>query len=467
MRVRAYDAGDGDCVLVTSGDGVHALFDGGRKATFDSNTIADLGALGAPLDLVCVSHVDNDHIQGLVRLIDGQIKRAVHQHQAATGNANAVAPGDPAIAINELWHNAFDEVTGDQSGSIASALAAHHRMLSHFVTADGAATSLWTTASRSAGSRLPDLEDVARSDRFATGFLEGIELGRKARIGTLGIRLNHDFRRKRPPLVKRPGRRETDDDIPERALGSTRLRVLAPTHRQLTEFGEQWKQWAADNADRIAALARDIESLLDTTAAGEPRIVEFARRSAVTPQNLVSIVVLAEESGHRVLLTGDTHQEDILDGLRAAGELVTHRPGQPTGMHVDVLKVQHHGSPNNLDAEFASRVTADHYVFCGNGASRNPAPKVIDDIIDSRVAPAGHKRRAVTPQAGDPFHLWFTTHPDRAGTPSRRDHMQALFDHVRQRMTDHPGAFGASALNGPCFDITPGQTPIRTTFQDV
>ena len=41
-------------------------------------------------------------------------------------------------------------------------------------------------------------------------------------------------------------------------------------------------------------------------------------------------------------------------------------------MQVDVLKVPHHGSANNLDDDFFERVIADHYVFSGNGEHGNP-----------------------------------------------------------------------------------------------
>ena len=41
-------------------------------------------------------------------------------------------------------------------------------------------------------------------------------------------------------------------------------------------------------------------------------------------------------------------------------------------MHVDLLKVPHHGSANNLDDDFFERITADHYVFSGDGEHGNP-----------------------------------------------------------------------------------------------
>ena len=86
--------------------------------------------------------------------------------------------------------------------------------------------------------------------------------------------------------------------------------------------------------------------------------------------NLSSIVVLAEAGGKRMLLTGDARGDKILEGLRArrpAG-----RPARTSKMHVDLLKVPHHGSANNLDDDFFERITADHYVFSGDGEHGNP-----------------------------------------------------------------------------------------------
>jgi hypothetical protein len=41
-------------------------------------------------------------------------------------------------------------------------------------------------------------------------------------------------------------------------------------------------------------------------------------------------------------------------------------------MHVDILKGPHHGSNRNVERIFFKRITADHYVFSGNGEHGNP-----------------------------------------------------------------------------------------------
>jgi hypothetical protein len=95
-----------------------------------------------------------------------------------------------------------------------------------------------------------------------------------------------------------------------------------------------------------------------------------------------------------------------VDGLEPGGHL-----------RVNVLKVQHHGSENNLDEDFAARVSANHYVFCGNGEHGNPDLSVLDIVFNSRA------------DDHDAFEFWFgTTSKAQAGQPN-----QAHFRQVEKR----------------------------------
>jgi hypothetical protein len=53
-------------------------------------------------------------------------------------------------------------------------------------------------------------------------------------------------------------------------------------------------------------------------------------------------------------------------------------------MHVDILKVPHHGSSNNLETSFFRRITADHYVFSGNGEHGNPERETLEMLFEAR-----------------------------------------------------------------------------------
>jgi len=97
--------------------------------------------------------------------------------------------------------------------------------------------------------------------------------------------------------------------------------------------------------------------------------------------NLSSIVVLMELGGNTMLLTGDARGDKILEGLQLVGRL---GKGDDSTIKVDILKVPHHGSSNNLDNDFFERIIAGHYVFSGNGEHGNPERESLGMLLKAR-----------------------------------------------------------------------------------
>src|SRR5262249_20049999 len=91
------------------------------------------------------------------------------------------------------------------------------------------------------------------------------------------------------------------------------------------------------------------------------------------------VVVLAEVGKKRILLTGDARGDKVLEGLEFVG--LVKKGGS---LHVDVLKGPHHGSANNLDDDFFERITADHYVFSGDGEHGNPERESLEMLLKAR-----------------------------------------------------------------------------------
>jgi len=58
---------------------------------------------------------------------------------------------------------------------------------------------------------------------------------------------------------------------------------------------------------------------------------------------------------------------------------------EPKGtIDVDIVKVPHHGSSNNLDDDFFERIRAPHYVFSGNGEHGNPERESLAMLFKAR-----------------------------------------------------------------------------------
>jgi hypothetical protein len=135
---------------------------------------------------------------------------------------------------------------------------------------------------------------------------------------------------------------------------------------------------------------------------------QLGNRKKVTTPNLASLMFLAQENGQSILLTGDGHADDILKGLDRHQAFNSN-----AHIHVDVLKVQHHGSEHNVHKEFCDRVTADHYVFCGNGEHKNPDLDVLELVFDRRMA--GDKKG---------FKFWFNSSSNLSVKADGRAHMK-------------------------------------------
>ena len=412
MRIRVFQGDKGDCLLVTSSDRRNILVDGGLVSTFGDdayspNVAPALGRLrgrGERLDLVCVSHIDQDHIGGVLRLLDDHFAWRVFDFQEEQG-LDVTRPRNarpPEIA--EIWHNAFHLQVSKNRRAIDDAIAA--------------------AAQASLAHGAPPSHGVDFFDDLAHSMKEAAQVSRRISAEQLGIPLNARFGGK---LVKQ---RSNSQNL---AFGAFRVSVLGPTGKQLIALRKKWDAWLRSQRgkDQVRAVRRDAADDEDLLRNGDldaflalnlgPAIGD---RDTVTEANVASIVMLVEEGPQHVLLTGDARDDHVHEALVEGG-----RTGAGGHVHLNVLKLQHHGSENNFSVDFGKLVTADHYVLCGNGKHENPDLRVVERLIDSRLGGPAH--RSPNPEAGRRFKLWFSANED--SPDADRHHMHELEKLVKRR----------------------------------
>ncbi len=305
LKLHVVQAEYGDCLLLeygTASNPRYMLIDGGPTTTYERHLqgeLQEIGASGGNLDLVMLSHVDNDHIIGLLDLL------AELRQQRANGVAET-------ISIDALWHNAFSQTIGS-GNDIEARLQAVMAM---------------------AGAQAMTLADMA---------VQGIGEGHQLRLAAiaLGIPINPGFA---------SGFVRADDALDDIAFDNLSLHVVGPTQENLDELQNRWLKWLDNHEDALVS--------------GDPFLMANADRSV---PNLSSIMVLAEAEGKTILLTGDGRSDHLLQGLKQAGLL-----DSKGHMHVDVLKMPHHGSDRNMTKTFFKKVRADTYVISANGRDDNP-----------------------------------------------------------------------------------------------
>lgn len=315
FKIRIVQADYGDCLILEYGTAStprFLLIDGGPENVFANHLRAELAAIGAAghrLDLVAISHVDTDHITGLLDLL------AELRDQRVNGRPELVG-------IDALWHNSFARAI-DTTNEIVpqlNALAALNQM-----------------AAPQAGASILGIGEGNRVRQMAI---------------QLTIPMNSGF----------AGDVICVDDAPEPvSLGNLRLTIVGPTRANLQELRLKWLDWL----DRFGP---DI-------ASGNPSLMANADKSV---PNLSSLMFLAEANERTALFTGDGRSDHLLDGLEASG-LVS----SGGTLHLDVLKVMHHGSDRNATRTFFRRITADTYIVSANGNPDNPDLSTLIWIVET------------------------------------------------------------------------------------
>ncbi len=401
MKLTIFYADKGDSLLLTSKDGRSILCDGGTPLGYRESIRPALEKAlptKGELDVVYVSHIDEDHIGGILGLFDDALDWRVYHHHQKNGDATFKAPAVPEPpAIAHLWQNAFHELLKDNKGAIRDLLAANALAL-RLVDAPWA---------RFAG---------ARSATIVNSIPQAIRLARRAGPDQLGIAKNAPAKGKL--MTVETGRTK---------VGKLQITPIGPADEDLENLRDAWNEWLRDNRPALAKLRKaakaDEDQLRNAFPAADAALLGVALatigdRTKVTPPNLASLMLHVEEGGKTLLLTGDGHSDDVERGLEKTKLLK-----KKAGLHVDVLKVPHHGSEHNTRPAFPPRVTADHYVFCGNGFARNPDEAVVRAYLDSRLG-SGSKR-STNPEAKRPFHFWFSAH-SKIVPPTYKPHMRKI-----------------------------------------
>jgi hypothetical protein len=335
FKLEVLPAGKGDCLMLHYGseeDPRIALIDGGPGGVYRDHLrprlieLRDERGLGPndtlALDLMMVSHIDDDHINGILAL-------------ARELDDDRREGKPPFVAPDRFWHNSFDSLIGNNEVETQAALTAQFGAAS--VSAD----------------LLPD--DAGLSDD-AVMVLASVSQGHELRGLAVALNwpVNPDFGGKIAWVGAGPA--------PVRQLENLTLKLIGPLKAEVLSLQASYDKWLADQAKKKSAAASLIAAFKDKSV-----------------PNLSSIVVIAEAEGRSMLLTGDARGDKILEGLELTGEL------EPGGKrHFDILKGPHHGSIHNVDRIFFERLTADTYVFSANGEHGNPDRETLEMLFDVR-----------------------------------------------------------------------------------
>ncbi len=264
FSLEALQAFHGDCLLLHAGTDdapVLVLIDGGPSGTWEQSLQPRLEELHAQrggdalqIDLAMVSHIDDDHVNGLIDFAGFLVEQRDDSKPLS-------------YAVATLWHNSFDDILGNEADEVsAAAVDVLSKPIGDTRADEIRCAGLAVVASVNQGRALRDKADL------------------------LGWAANDPFD---GPVVLPAG------GVRSITLGPVTLTVVCPHAKQLDKLHAAWDKWLAQHPE-------------------EQDHVQTAAYVDNSPYNLSSIVVLAECEGRSMLLTGDARGDHVLDGLDKA-----------------------------------------------------------------------------------------------------------------------------------------------------
>lgn len=274
--LEALNALAGDCLLLRypGPDGKERLWlvDGGphRDAVKDIDVWSDvllprLKEINPnprlPVALGMVSHIDDDHINGIQKL---------------TNKLRGATPMEPPdVEFARFWFNSFDKLVGPPPPD---------------ATVDASPASLQSLV---APKNLPGVDD-----EHAAMVMQSVAQGNALASDLRALHLEGN----KPVnafVAAKPGQ-------PTYKIEGADVTVLGPLQRRLDKLREEW----AKALKKTTKEARQV--------ALQELFVPKAKEDKSVP-NLSSIVVLVETGGRKLLLTGDAHGDDVVEAWKELG----------------------------------------------------------------------------------------------------------------------------------------------------
>lgn len=270
-----------------------------------------------PVALGMVSHIDDDHINGIQRL---------------TSTLVAARPGQPAaVKFSRFWFNSFDKLVGPKPAGLSG---------------EAATASLQSLVDE---ANLPGV-----TDEHAQLIMQSVGQGNNLATDLKSLQLGGNKPVPGGFVMAKAGQQKF-------TIEGADVTVIGPLESRLEALRKAWAE-ALKKPDKKSRQAALQELFLP------------ARSMDKSIPNLSSIVVLVEVEGKKLLLTGDAHGDDVVKGWKELG--LGNVP-----VTIDVLKMPHHGSIRNTTKAFLEFFVADHYVFSADGKHDNPDSPTLEAVV--------------------------------------------------------------------------------------
>lgn len=337
LRLELLPAGCGDCLWLEycePGETHIVLIDGGvkntatRLATRIQEAMQERGVSSLHLDLLVVTHIDNDHIDGILKLLE---------------------EGQLPLTFDDIWFNGNQQL----------------KDLPTPTAQEGRPDKLGGSGA-----------DLLRPDLL--GLKEGDRLSRLLADPNRHLPWNKLFGGK---AVFAPD----EGALPAKTLlGGLKVTLLGPPLPRLRVLANKWQEVLGEfeRAEQFGTTLErpDLLGRKDTW----PPTWQAGQTLDDSTANGSSISLLVEYGGKELVLAGDAFAPD----MEAALARVQAERGQAGPLPLAGLKLPHHGSFKNFTEGMLARITCRRYLISTDGSSapRHPDHQTLLRILKYSAA---------------------------------------------------------------------------------
>ncbi|NPE09338.1 MAG: MBL fold metallo-hydrolase [Asgard group archaeon] len=258
FNLHVIQAKNGDCFILEFGSSdksKYILIDGGPSGVYEDSlrkVLSEIKKKSDKLELVILSHIDDDHIIGLLDLLE---ERYIDKRE---GTSNI-------IKCKDIWFNSFRdayEINKDDESDINTCIDNINRILEK------------------------EMEKKTRSYRLGT------KLSELSSEKELNLRVNKHFDYKAVTCE--------NISLPTK-FGNLELKIIGPNNDSVQKLRTKWLKWMKDDCLKLKIRAADKKEAIKADA---------------SKPNLSSIMILAKADNKKILLTGDGLGKHIIEGLK-------------------------------------------------------------------------------------------------------------------------------------------------------
>jgi beta-lactamase superfamily II metal-dependent hydrolase len=360
-QVKMFAAANGDAFLLKdeNPDGFAVLIDGGFASTFQKHIRSELAAMGGEghvLDLVIATHIDADHISGLIKFFCD----------------NGAAKSPKIVHVGRVWHNSLRSIPVSPKRA-SKGLSADDDSLIDDICRRGFSLS-------TEPSRLGEEISARQGSSLASLLLKG----------------GYDWNGS-------DGRLAIDSSVSEFALGlNARVRVLGPKPERLGTLRDRWigelrryglignvlegerfdDAFEFLSASEKTSMQAPFSEIGHSTSSGKSLAEAHLPDDSVS--NGSSIAVSIETRTSSLLFLGDAWAQDIEEAMEQ-------RASEGLPPVFGAIKVSHHGCMRNTTCKLLSLIDSPVYLISTNGAKHgHPDLPVLREIVDRPSAFVRH-----------------------------------------------------------------------------